>query len=90
MAQAVRHECSERRELVGTELAPLSGSQIAERDRADRDANQPQGRMADGRRHAADLAIAPFADRQAQPRRRHVLAEPDRHRSIGQGRRLGK
>ena len=42
------------------------------------------------RRHSADLAIAPLADRQAQPGGRDVLAEPDRHGSIGQRGRFGQ
>ena len=59
--------------------------QVAQRDRPDGDPDEPQGRVPDGRRHPPDLAVPPFADHQSQPGRRHVLAEPDRHRAVGQG-----
>src|SRR3546814_14108977 len=50
---------------------------------------QPQGRMADGGRHAPDLPVASFADRQPQPAVRHALAEPDRDlKSLVEGKGL--
>ncbi len=46
--------------------------------------------MTDSRSHAANLAVAPFANGQAQPGRWHVLAIADRHRSVWERGRLGQ
>jgi hypothetical protein len=78
-----------RAELVGVQLTPLAGAEIAERNRTDGNADQPQGRVTDGGRHTPHLAVAPLADGEAEPRGRHVLAEPDRHGSIRQRGRRG-
>src|SRR3954471_24997379 len=61
------------------EVAPMAGGEVAQGDRADGDADEAQGRVADGGGHPTDLSVAALADRQAEPGGRDVLAEPDRH-----------
>ena len=56
----------------GQRRLPFPRRQAVERPRADSDAHQPQGRMTNGGRHAADLPVAAFRERDLQPRGRHV------------------
>jgi len=46
--------------------------------------------MTDSRGHPANLSVTSFADGQAQPSGWHVLAKPDRHRSVREHGRLGE
>src|SRR4051794_39828241 len=53
--------------FLGVEVAPAAGGEVAQDDRADGDADEAQGRVADGGGHAADLAVAALAEGQAEP-----------------------
>jgi hypothetical protein len=59
-------------------VAPFTRQQVFQRVGADGDAHQPQGGMADGRRHAPHLAIAAFGEDHLDPAGRNALAKAHR------------
>ena len=78
----------ELRGFVRFQPAPFAQCELVEAQAADPNANQPNQRMPDGRRHSSDLAVATFADAQLDPKVLHRFA--DSHgRNSGGNARLG-
>lgn len=77
----------------GGKFAPSSGSlqktDVGEGYSTDAPAHQAQGRVADGRGHAADLAIFAFMESQGQPRVGDVFAKTHRRIARWKGGGLG-
>lgn len=61
----------------GGEFAPRSCGQVAERELTDADAEEAERGMADGRGHAADLAVAALDQFELEPAVGHILPEAD-------------
>src|SRR6266702_5844217 len=64
--------------LGGGEHSPGARAQAGQLKLADLRADEPQGRMANGRGHAPDLAIFALDQFQTQPADRHGFAQTDR------------
>src|ERR1035437_6273263 len=69
--------------LDGGQFSPGAGRQVAELKASNSHPDEPQGWMADSRRHAADLAVLPLEQLQANPTSRHGLTEADRRVTRG-------
>src|SRR3569623_2070053 len=63
------------------DLAPCTWGEAVERIRTDPNADQPQGRQPDGRRHPPDLTVTSLANDHLEPRIGDRLAKPHRRRA---------
>src|SRR2546426_582899 len=66
------------------QFPPVAGLKISQHNRSDGNPNESHRRMPHGGGHAPHLSVQALAQRDLQPGGRHVLAEPDRHRTFRQ------
>ena len=69
--------------LGGSENSPSAAGEAVQFEVSNSHPDEPHGRVADGCGHAADLAVLPFGQLQANPTGRHGLAEADRRVTWG-------
>jgi hypothetical protein len=77
-------------DFLSREGAPLPRLKSTERQRPNCHTHQTQCRKSNRSRHAPHLSIHAFVQRDFDPRGRHMLPEPDRHRAIRHRWRIGE
>jgi hypothetical protein len=77
-------------DFLRCERTPFPRLKSTERHRPDGDSDQTQRGVPHRSRHATDLPIDTFVQRDCYPRGRHILPKPDRHRTIRHRWRIGE